>query len=97
MLARVPTISAYDPSTKSMSAHASPSYKIARMIIGTRFLFFFSCERHGFASARDMILLPREAPTCLSETEKCILFLVFPFVRGTVLLPRETRLCLDVA
>ena len=32
MLARVPIISAYDPSTESMLAHASPSYKIAIMI-----------------------------------------------------------------
>ena len=34
MLARVPIISAYDPSTESMLAHASPSYKIAIMITG---------------------------------------------------------------
>ena len=34
MLARVPIISAYDPSTKSMLAHASPSYKIATMVTG---------------------------------------------------------------
>ena len=34
MLARVPLISAYDPSTESMLAHASPSYKIATMITG---------------------------------------------------------------
>ena len=34
MLARVPTISAYDPSTESTLAHASPSYKIAIMIAG---------------------------------------------------------------
>ena len=34
MLARVPIISAYDPSRESMLAHASPSYKIARMITG---------------------------------------------------------------
>jgi hypothetical protein len=34
MLSRVPTISAYDPSTKIMLAHASPSYKIATMITG---------------------------------------------------------------
>jgi hypothetical protein len=34
MLARGPIISAYDPSRESMLAHASPSYKIARMIIG---------------------------------------------------------------
>ena len=34
MLGRVPTISAYDPSRESMLAHASPSYKIARMISG---------------------------------------------------------------
>ena len=34
MLARVPIISAYDPSRESMLAHASPSYKIARKIIG---------------------------------------------------------------
>ena len=32
MLARVPIISAYDPSMDSMLAHASPSYKIAIMI-----------------------------------------------------------------
>ena len=32
MLARVPIISAYDPSRESMLAHASPSYKIAIMI-----------------------------------------------------------------
>ena len=32
MLARVPIISAYYPSRESMLAHASPSYKIARMI-----------------------------------------------------------------
>ena len=35
MLARVPIISAYDPSRESMLAHASPSYKITRMITGT--------------------------------------------------------------
>ena len=34
MLARVPIISAYDPSRESMLAHASPSGKIARMITG---------------------------------------------------------------
>ena len=34
MLARVPIISAYDPSKESMLAHASHSYKIARMITG---------------------------------------------------------------
>ena len=34
MLARVPVISAYDPSKESMLAHASPSYKIATMITG---------------------------------------------------------------
>ena len=34
MLARVPIISAYDPSTKSMLAHASPSHKIAIVITG---------------------------------------------------------------
>ena len=34
MLARVPIISAYDPSRESMLAHASPSYKIARIITG---------------------------------------------------------------
>ena len=33
MLARVPIISAYDPSRESMLAHASPSCKIERMII----------------------------------------------------------------
>ena len=32
MLARVPIISAYDPSRESMLAYASPSYKIAIMI-----------------------------------------------------------------
>ena len=32
MLARVPIISAYDPSRESMLAQASPSYKIATMI-----------------------------------------------------------------
>ena len=32
MLARVPIVSAYDPSTESMLAHASPSYKIETMI-----------------------------------------------------------------
>ena len=34
MLARVPIISAYDPSTESMLAHAYPSYKIAIMVTG---------------------------------------------------------------
>ena len=34
MFARVPIISAYDPSTESMLAYASPSYKIAIMITG---------------------------------------------------------------
>ena len=34
MLARVPVISAYDPTKESMLARASPSYKIARMIVG---------------------------------------------------------------
>ena len=34
MLARVPIISAYDPSMESMLAHASPLYKIAIMITG---------------------------------------------------------------
>ena len=34
MLARVPIITAYDPITESMLAHASPSYKIATMITG---------------------------------------------------------------
>ena len=34
MLARVPIISAYDPSTESMLAYASPSNKIAIMITG---------------------------------------------------------------
>ena len=34
MLARVPIISAYDPSRESMLAYASPSYKIAIMITG---------------------------------------------------------------
>ena len=32
MLARVPIISAYDPSRESVLAHAPPSYKIARII-----------------------------------------------------------------
>ena len=32
MLARVPIISAYDPSRENMLAHASPSYKIAIVI-----------------------------------------------------------------
>ena len=35
MLARVPIISAYDPSRESMLAHASPSCRIARIITGT--------------------------------------------------------------
>ena len=34
MLARVPIISAYDPSRESMFAYASPSFKIAIMITG---------------------------------------------------------------
>ena len=34
MLARVPIISAYDPRIESMLAYASPSHKIATMIIG---------------------------------------------------------------
>ena len=34
MLARVPIISAYDPSRESKLAYASPSYKIAIMITG---------------------------------------------------------------
>ena len=34
MLARVPIVSAYDPSRESMLAYASPSYKIAIMITG---------------------------------------------------------------
>ena len=34
MLARVPVINAYDPSTESMLAHSSSSYKIAIMITG---------------------------------------------------------------
>ena len=34
MLARVPIISAYDPSRESMLAYASPSYKIAIVITG---------------------------------------------------------------
>ena len=34
MLARVPIISAYDPSRESMLAYASPSYQIAIMITG---------------------------------------------------------------
>ena len=34
MLARVPIISAYDPSRESMLAYASPSNKIARMMTG---------------------------------------------------------------
>ena len=34
MLARVPIISAYDPSRESMLAYASPSYKVKIMIIG---------------------------------------------------------------
>jgi hypothetical protein len=34
MLARVPIISAYDPSRESMLANASPSYKIATIITG---------------------------------------------------------------
>ena len=34
MFARFPTISAYDPRRESMLAYASPSYKIAIMIIG---------------------------------------------------------------
>ena len=34
MLARVPIISAYDPSRESMLAHASPSYETAIMITG---------------------------------------------------------------
>ena len=34
MLARVPIISAYDPRREIMLAYASPSYKIAIMIIG---------------------------------------------------------------
>ena len=34
MLARVPIVSAYDPSRESMLAYASPSNKIAIMIIG---------------------------------------------------------------
>ena len=34
MLARVPSISAYDPNRESMLAHASPLYKIAIMITG---------------------------------------------------------------
>ena len=34
MLARVPIISAYDPSRETILAHASPSHKITRMITG---------------------------------------------------------------
>ena len=34
MLARVPIISAYDPSRESMLSHDSPSYKLAIMING---------------------------------------------------------------
>ena len=34
MLARVPIISAYDPSRENMLAYASPSNKIATMITG---------------------------------------------------------------
>ena len=34
MLARIPIISAYDPSRESMLAYASPSYKIAVVIAG---------------------------------------------------------------
>ena len=34
MLARVPTISAYDPSRESMLAYASPSNRIAIVITG---------------------------------------------------------------
>ena len=34
MFARVPIISAYDPSRESMLAYASPSYTIAIMITG---------------------------------------------------------------
>ena len=34
MLARVPIISAYDPSRESMLAYASPSNRIATMITG---------------------------------------------------------------
>ena len=35
MLARVPIISAYDPSTESVLAHASPSIQNCKMITGT--------------------------------------------------------------
>ena len=34
MLARLPIISAYDPSRESILAYASPSYKITIMITG---------------------------------------------------------------
>ena len=52
MLAIVPIISAYDPSSESMLAHASPSYKIAIMIIGVVFdclgTKYFSCVTKAF-------------------------------------------------
>ena len=53
MLARVPIISAYDPSRESMLDHASPSYKIAIMIIG---LVIDSLETNKFLVTKSSLL-----------------------------------------
>ena len=54
MLARVPIISAYDPSRESMLARASRSYKIAAAITG---LVIDHLEIHDFVVDKSYLLL----------------------------------------
>ena len=54
MLARVPIISAYDPSRESMLAHSSPSYKNATMITG---LVIDYLETNDFLVDKNYVLI----------------------------------------
>ena len=54
-------------------------------------IFFFSfCERHGFASVTDTVLLFSQ------KRKKCVFFFLFPFARDTILLSREVA-CVQVS
>ena len=71
MLARVPIICAYDPSRESMSAHASPSYRIARMItvlvidcLGTN---NFLVETNAFSKHLTFIILQSTSSFILAK------------------------------
>src|SRR3990170_8998004 len=73
MLARVPIISACDPSMESVLAHASPSYKIARMITDT----CYRLPRDN--SANPTTTVPHSLYLFLALLFKQHLTFIFPF------------------